>query len=220
MGRNRQSVNIARMYVPAAFSVEDGERLHAFLDAHAFGVLVSCIDGVPFATHVPMLLEPDAGPHGTLVGHVARANPHQRAFDGETPALAVFHGPHAYVSPTWYATAPAVPTWNYTAVHVYGAPRAVEEPRRTRAIVERLVHRFEDARPAPWDGSALPEDFRERMLGGIVAFELPVARMEGKFKLGQNRSAADRTAMHGALSADDDEARALARFIERHDHAE
>ena len=120
------------MYIPKSFQVTDPEVLAAFIRAHSFATLVSAVDGTPFATHLPLLLD-----QGTLLGHVARANPHWQAFDGQREALAIFHGPHAYISPTWYATGPAVPTWNYAAVHVYGAPRLIEG-EALAALVDRL----------------------------------------------------------------------------------
>ena len=117
------------MYIPAAFQQTDKTKLHDFIEANSFGLLVSTHGGEPFATHLPFLLERDAGPHGCLVGHVARANPQWHGLDGQT-VLAVFSGPHAYVSPTWYEAENVVPTWNYVAVHAYGPCRLVEDPDR------------------------------------------------------------------------------------------
>src|SRR5688572_2480299 len=120
------------MYVPKHFSESDPETLTGIVAAYGFATLVTDVDGAPSATHVPLLLEGNCAPGGRLVGHVARANPHWRSFDGRT-ALAIFHGPHGYVSPRWYATSPAVPTWNYAAVHAYGAPRVIDDPVWTSA---------------------------------------------------------------------------------------
>ena len=115
------------MYVPTAFAETDEGKLHEFMQAYSFGLLVSTHGGEPFATHLPFLLDRNAGPHGTLVGHMARANPHWHDLEGQT-VLAVFSGPHAYISPTWYESENVVPTWNYVAVHAYGICRLVNDP--------------------------------------------------------------------------------------------
>jgi transcriptional regulator len=185
------------MYVPKAFREDDPARLHGFLAAWSFALLVTDVDGVPGATHLPLVLDAGAGPHGTLIGHVARANPQWQTFDGTRQALAVFQGPHAYVSPTWYATAPAVPTWNYAAVHAYGRPRVLEGAAATRDAVARLVAIHDPA----WSLADQPEDFIAGMLRGIVAFAMPIERLEGKLKLSQNRPAADRPGIVRALRA-------------------
>src|SRR5205807_1335826 len=113
------------MYIPAAFAEPDLRKLHDFIERHSFGMLVSSVDGAPFATHLPFLLDRDGGPHGTLIGHMARANPHWREAAGQT-GLAIFSGPHAYVSPSWYEAEQVVPTWNYTAVHASGRIQVIE----------------------------------------------------------------------------------------------
>lgn len=188
------------MYVPAQFQVSDPDSLHAVVERHPFATVISVVDDEPFATHVPLLLDRAVGTRGLLSGHVARANPHWRAFDGERTALVVFHGPHGYVSPAWYASAPAVPTWNYVVVHVYGRPRAFEDPARLDTLVDRMVRAYEGGRERPWPGE-LPAAFKSRMLGAIVGFTLEIERIEGKFKLGQNRSRADREGVLRALEA-------------------
>lgn len=198
------------MFIPSSFRVDDRETLFRFLDRHGFAALVTVVDGVPFATHLPLLLDREAG---LLLGHLARANPQWRSFADGVEALAVFAGPHAYVSPSWYAEAPAVPTWNYATVHVYGVPRVLSA-ERTAEVVDRTVSKYEDSRPAPWPND-LPDEFRRRLLAGIVGFEMPIARMEGKFKLGQNRSQADQAGMLERLRGDGPEARLLADFIDR-----
>ena len=136
-----------------------------------------------------------------LVGHVARANSHWRQFDGSAETLAIFHGPHAYVSPSWYATGPAVPTWNYSAVHVYGKALAREDGDFTAAVLRDLVARHEGARGKPWRMEDLAVDVYEKLVGAIVAFEMPIDRIEGKFKLGQNRSPEDQQKMLKSLQA-------------------
>src|SRR5262245_50441328 len=130
------------MYVPKHFAEDDPARIASLIDAHEFATLFTGGEEGPFATHLPLLLDPSRGERGALIGHVARANPHWRRFDGRQ-ALAVFAGPHAYVSPRWYKAAPAVPTWNYVAVHATGRVRAVEDPAALRAILDRLAARHE-----------------------------------------------------------------------------
>ncbi len=174
--------------------------LAAFIGRHGFATLITSVDGTPFATHIPLLLDAARGPHGTLVGHVARANPHWRHF-GRGEALAVFTGPHAYVSPAWYATGPAVPTWNYAAVHAYGTPAVLTDQAAVRALLARMVATYEAGAATPWSMSTLPEEFVTRMVRAIVAFEMPLARVEGKWKLGQNRSGEDRVRTIAALRA-------------------
>jgi transcriptional regulator len=176
------------MYIPDAFAVTDRDVLFDFIDRYSFATLVSVLDGEPFATHLPLLLDRN---NARLLGHVARANPHARAFDGNIPALAIFTGPHAYVSPALYVSTPAVPTWNYTAVHVVGCPAVVEDERRVDDLLACLIRKYESSREQPWSGE-MPDDFRRKMVRGIIAFEMPMARVEGKFKLSQNRPEADR----------------------------
>jgi len=125
------------MYLPKPFREDDPARLHALIRAHGFATLISERDGEPFASHLPLLLDAERGPRGTLLGHMARANPQWRSFDQGRAALAIFHGPHCYVSPSWYANAPAVPTWNYAAVHAYGRPRVLEDGGEVRALLGR-----------------------------------------------------------------------------------
>jgi transcriptional regulator len=147
-----------------------------------------------------------------VAGHLARANSHWRAL-GDAPSTAIFHGPHAYVSPTWYATAPAVPTWNYAVVHVTGPARADEGPAATEAHVAELVARFETG-PGAWSPASVPGDYRGNLARAIVAFELRAERVEGKLKLGQNRSADDRRGVIERLERDGGDAgRALAAMM-------
>lgn len=172
------------MYVPKHFAVEDRAALDAVIRDNPFGLLIGELEGAPFATHLPFLLDGDR-----LLSHFARGNPHWKSIDGRAEMLAVFSGPHAYVSPRWYEAEQAVPTWNYVAVHVYGAPRVIEDPVRVRDLLDRLVTEYEgDA----WSLGGRDADFTERMSRGIVAFEMPIERIEGKFKLSQNRPVEDR----------------------------
>ncbi len=189
------------MYLPPAFRSDDPAELHATIRAHPFATLVSVVDGAPSATHVPLLLDAERGPRGTLVGHVARANPHAGAFDGRSRALAIFHGPHAYVSPRWYAGGPNVPTWNYVVVHARGVLRPIDEPERVRALLARTAAVFEAGADPPWSPEREPLDYLERLARAIVAFELEVEELVGKRKLSQNKRAADRAGVVAGLTA-------------------
>jgi transcriptional regulator len=203
------------MYIPPAFAVQDQAALRDLMRRYPFATLVTTADNVPFVTHLPLLIEErdEDGEHGVLVGHLARANPQWRAFDGQTEALVIFAGPHGYVSPALYETHPSVPTWNYMVAHVYGAPTVVEDAAVIRRYLLALIARFESGRPHPYQPS-YDEDWLRRMMGGVVAFELPMTRIEGKFKLSQNRDEVDRTHVAAAFaaSANSDE-RALADWM-------
>jgi len=186
------------MYIPKAFHQTDQAELLAFMRANSFITLVSTLDGVPFASHIPIAIRVE-GEAITLIGHVARANPHWHAFaSGET--LAIFTGPHAYISPSLYEQHESVPTWNYIAVHAYGQPEIVtlaQDRARLEALVDTLVDSYEAAYQQQW--AELSERFRTGMLNGIVGFELPVTRLEGKYKMSQNRSPADQQRVATAL---------------------
>lgn len=177
------------MYIPPLFRVDDPEWTDAFLHRHPFATLITVQDDRPFATHLPVLYQRDGRGLGRLRAHVARGNPQWRHF-GREEVLTIFSGPHAYVSPTWYETQPAVPTWNYAAVHVYGVPVLISEGGQIRRLVEDTITRFEATQPNPWDGR-LPAEWRDTLLKSIVAFEIPIARIEAKLKASQNRSAVD-----------------------------
>jgi transcriptional regulator len=193
------------VYIPPAFDASAAARCHALIEAHSFGTLVTVDEsGAPFATHLPFVLDAEREPLGTLLGHVARPNPQWRHFEAGRSALAIFQGPHAYVSPSWYEVHPSVPTWNYVSVHAYGAPVLIEDSARVRALLARLVSLHEQDRPAPWSLAALSEEYVAGMMRGIVAFELPIARLEGKAKLSQNRSATDQARVRDALAGSGD----------------
>jgi transcriptional regulator len=177
------------MYIPAAFRETHPDVLHALIREHSFATLVSQVDGQLFATHLPFLLDPARGPNGTLRGHMARANPHWHSFSEGEPALVIFQGPHAYISPSWYLAEQAVPTWNYSAVHAYGTPSVVSDWNAVRRLLEDTVATFEANLPEQWSTSRAGEDYIANMGKAIVAFEIPIARLEGKRKLSQNRPA-------------------------------
>ncbi|PJK29834.1 FMN-binding negative transcriptional regulator [Minwuia thermotolerans] len=185
------------MYTPAHFAVEDRAACHDIIEANEFGLLVTAAGGAPEASHLPFVLDRGEGERGVLYAHMARANPQWRDF-GEADALCIFAGPHAYVSPTWYpGDGPAVPTWNYTAVHCQGRPEIIDDAVERDRLMERLSARYEGS--GPWSYGGLPEKFRSAMVKGIVPFRIPIARMEGKAKLSQNKSAADREALARGL---------------------
>jgi transcriptional regulator len=201
------------MYVPDHFAAGDLAGLQDFIDAHPFAALVTVGPDGPFATHVPVLLDRARGASGTLVAHVARANPHWQVMAG-ADLLTIFTGPHAYVSPRWYQNpAKSVPTWNYTAVHVRGRAEVIDDAVRVRKIVTVLAARFEPAQQG-WAVDGADQTMLNAMLRGIVGIEIPIDRIIGKFKLSQNRPAADRRSVVQALqaSAHDDD-RALAAFM-------
>ena len=174
------------MYSPPAFRVEDRDSLVEFMRRHSFATIITHDGAVPHATQMPVLFRGIEGGHGALVSHLARANPQWRHFENGEEVLVLFTGPHAYVSPAWYATTPAVPTWNYTAVHVYGRPRLITDHDEFAGMLHELVEVHEHDRPGRWNG-AMPEEFRDRLMNAIVGFEIAISRIEGKFKLSQNR---------------------------------
>jgi transcriptional regulator len=202
------------MYVPRHFEVTDTAWCHALMRAQSFAVMITADDaGTPFATHLPILVDTTRGPLGTLRGHVARANPHWRYLAAGRRSLVVFSGAHAYVSPSWYASHPSVPTWNYVAVHASGVGVLVEDAERVKTLLTDLVHAYEGTGGA-WSFESLPDDYVAGMQRGIVAFEIPIDRLEGKAKLSQNRDAVDQARTREALAgADDPLARAVAAMM-------
>ena len=189
------------LYVPAHFSAEDRAAVARVIHEHPFATLVTPALPEPLVTHLPLIHIADCEPHGTLLGHFARANPHWREA-AAAESIAIFHGPHAYVSPSWYAEpTAAVPTWNYAVVHAHGKIVLAEHPAETRAVLDLLIHRFESARPAPWQ-LGLDRPRLEAMVGAIIGFRLKVKRIDAKFKLSQNRSRDDRQRVADALDAE------------------
>ena len=177
------------MYSPAAFKIDDHATLVAFMRQYSFATIITHDGEVPHAAHMPVLCrESSGGGEGTLVSHLARANPQWRHFENGQEVLVTFTGPHAYISPSWYDTQPAVPTWNYTVVHVYGIPRLVTDPQEFATMLEELVEFYEAPRANRWHGT-IPQEFRDNLMRAIVGFEIKITRIEGKFKLSQNRPA-------------------------------
>lgn len=177
------------MYIPSHFECADPNRLATIIHEHSFATVVTQSNGALFASHLPVLYFPERGKHGVLAAHVARANPQWRQFTPDHEALVIFQGPHGYISPSWYETTPAVPTWNYVAVHAYGVPRILSG-EALEDLVRVTVEKYESALPNPWKAN-LPPEYRSKMINAIVGFEIEVSRIEGKFKLSQNRPPED-----------------------------
>jgi transcriptional regulator len=184
------------VYVPPAFQESRLPVLHTAIRSAGLAILVTFGSEGIVASHVPMLLDDAEGPKGTLSGHIARANGQWRQSAADVPALAIFPGPDAYVSPSFYATkretGKVVPTWNYIAVHAYGPLAFFDDPAELHALVSRLTAKHEGGRAAPWAVTDAPAEFIASQLKGIVGFRLAITRLEGKWKLSQNRPMADR----------------------------
>lgn len=209
------------MYLPEHFAETDPRVLHALIDAHPLGAWVTLGEGGLLVNHIPFLLDADRGPHGTLVGHVARANPVWRSFSSNVGSVVVFQGAETYVTPSWYPSKRAhgkvVPTWNYAVVHAHGIPRAVDDPAWLLQLVTRLTERHEAGRPLPWKVSDAPADYTARLLESIVGIEIPIARLVGKWKVSQNRPAGDRLGVaDGLLERGDAAAAEMAALVTRH----
>lgn len=192
------------MYTPRAFVEDDPVALARIIGAHPFAVIVNAGPDGPVGTHLPFVLDGPAGPNGRLLAHMAKGNPQAKAFDGDTSALVVFSGAHAYVSPRWYANPRNVPTWNYEAVHVTGCPRLIDDPAESRSCVARLAAAVETGTATPWTLDGADADYIDGMLKGIIAFEMPIQAIEGKRKMGQNRTPEDRKAAAEVLRQSDD----------------
>lgn len=203
------------MYLPSHFEESRPEVLHQLIHDHPFGMLVTLGQDGLNANHIPFELDPAAGPFGTLRAHVARANPVWRDFNAELDVLAVLQGAQSYISPSWYPgkreNGKVVPTWNYIVVHAYGPLRVVEDAVWLRGLVQRLTERHEAGKAQPWQVADSPADYIDKMLSAIVGIEIPITKLSGKWKLGQNRGEADRDGVRQGLQAmDDRDAEALA----------
>jgi transcriptional regulator len=203
------------MYIPESFRVTDETLVFSFIERYDFAALITSTPTAGgLVTHLPLFLQ-HSGEHAVLLGHVSRANQQWQHFDGSTKSLAIFRGPHTYVSPHWYQSSPAVPTWNYAVVHVHGCPRAVEDRHHTAAILDHLLAKYEGHRSQPWHLRDLSPDYYEHMVQQIVGFEMPIDQIEAKFKLGQNRSRTDREGtMNGLLEEGTADSAALAAFMQ------
>jgi transcriptional regulator len=208
------------VYLPPAFTETRSEVLIEHIERHDFALLVSHGEAGLIASQIPFLVERRDG-RLYLQGHLARANPQLADLDGASEALAIFAGPHAYISPSWYEVGPAVPTWNYAAVHAYGPARRIADADWLRGFVRRLTERHEAREPTPpWRMQDLPEPYVASMLNGITGIEIAISRLEGKFKLSQNRPAADRPRIIAALERRDDaDSRAVSQLMREREPA-
>ena len=201
------------VYLPPHFTEARPSVLVEHIERYDFGLLVSHGAAGLVASHIPFLIERDRDKLH-LHGHLARPNPQVGDLAQGGEVLAIFSGPHAYISPNWYATGPSVPTWNYVDVHAYGTVSVIEDVDWLRGLVRRLSERHEAHNPVPWRMQDLPEAYLEGMLKGIVGLDIAVTRLEGKYKLSQNRPAADRPLVIAALERRNDaDSLAVARLM-------
>jgi transcriptional regulator len=208
------------MYLPAHFTETRAAVLHDAIRAHPLATLAMSTPHGLDAEHVPLEIDAEPAPHGTLRGHLARANPAWRECAADGAVLAVFQGPQGYVTPSWYASkrehGKVVPTWNYIVVHAHGALRVVDDAAWLRAFLARLTARHEAGRERPWRIEDAPADFIERQLRAVVGIEIAITRLAGKWKVSQNRGAPDRAGVAAGLRAGGGEqALAMAGWIER-----
>ena len=207
------------MYLPEQFRVEDVPQMHALMRARPFATLISAGANGLMATHLPTVLKDD-GPYGTIECHVARANPHWRALAGGAEALLIFQGPEGYITPNWYASkaehGKVVPTWNYAVVHAHGRAEAMDDVAWLRRHVGELTTQQEASEAKPWAVTDAPDSFIAGMARAIVGIRLPIVRLEGKWKMSQNREIEDRTGVVAGLSArGENEDAAIADLVRR-----
>lgn len=189
------------MYIPPHFAVPGKETLEKILPEASFATLITTSEsGIPLASHLPVSYDPDIGEFGTIYAHMARANTHWQKFD-EAETLVIFQGAHAYVSPSYYATNINVPTWNYVAVHAYGVPKILSDPDETLRVLQRLTAENEQGMATPWTTDKMAAKRLQGLMRAIVAFEIPVTRLEGKAKLGQNKLPEDQVSVNSAIGA-------------------
>ena len=187
------------LYIPKPHLVEDRKFLHDFMDEFAFVDLVTAAPAIRI-THIPSLLDRSTGRYGTIRGHIARQNPQRETFNGREPAVIAFRGPHSYISPTWYAKMEVVPTWNFAVVHASGKLKPIEDPKALHDLLAKLIHKFEGEGSA-YNFAKLPDSYTSGMIGGIIGFEMEIEVLEGKFKLGQERTEADKQGILKGLQA-------------------
>jgi transcriptional regulator len=191
------------MYTPPAFAEHDGALLRARMRAWSFATLVTHGAGGSNATHLPFLVDDD-GPHGTLVTHLARGNPQYHDLKAGTPALVIFQGPHAFISPSWYTNRLTFPTWNYTAIHVRGTPEVVDDTAAIHMVLQRTVATYDTPLGGEWAFGAMPQELTASRLRAIAAVHIPITHIEGKMKLNQDKSVADRLGVIAALEKQGD----------------
>ena len=208
------------MYVPSAHEEHDRGTLHRLIAAHPLGTLITTSGNELVANHVPFILQPEQGELGTLICHVARANPVWRELSQERNSLVVFQGANTYITPSWYPSKHAhgrvVPTWNYAVVHVRGIPRIIEDRAWLIAQVHALTGIHEAEQPAPWRVTDAPAEFIDRMLQMIVGIEIPIAQLTGKWKVSQNRAHEDKQGVvHGLATRNGTRDAEMASMVER-----
>jgi transcriptional regulator len=191
------------MYIPNHFRQPDVASMHALIRAHPLATLITLDSGLPCANHVPLHLSPEPTPHGLLSGHLPRANPLWQSHPREADAIAIFHGPDAYISPSWYPSkldgGSVVPTWNYAVVHAHGRIRVLDDESWLRAHLEKLKNEHEARLAAPWRVTDAPPRYTAQLLRGLVGIEMAITRLDGKWKVSQNRSEADRAGVAAGL---------------------
>jgi transcriptional regulator len=205
------------MYQPPHFREDRTEVQHGLIRAHPLGLLITAGPGGLQANAIPFLIDADGSKHGTLRAHMARGNPQWRELGAVEECLVVFQGPQEYITPSWYPTkqetGKVVPTWNYVTVHAWGRPRTIDDTGWLRRQIEDLTNSKEGARPAPWLVEDAPADYLVSQMKGIIGIEIPVARIEGKWKVSQNRPAADRAGVVAGLHGGGEQAEAIAVLV-------
>ena len=209
------------MYLPKHHEESAVPVLHSLITAHPLGTWVTQGDAELVTNHIPFLLDPDRGENGTLVGHVARANPVWHSFSTTMNSVVVFQGAEQYITPSWYAAKQAhgkvVPTWNYAVVHAHGLPRAIEDREWLLDLLNRLTDLHEAEHATPWKVADAPAEYIDRLAQTIVGIEIPIARLVGKWKVSQNRSDADKLGVvAGLLARDDERSRQMAALVNEH----
>lgn len=209
------------MYIPKFNEENDTSVLHSFIKENPFGAWATVSEGEITVNHIPFVLHEKEGEFGTLVGHVARANPVWKSFSTELESAIIFQGDNAYITPSWYPSkhehGKAVPTWNYAVVHAYGTPRIVEDSEWLLAHVNEITDLHESSQRLPWKVSDAPDEFIKKLLGVIVGIEIPLTRLKGKMKLGQNRPEPDKLGtIAGLKSRGTTQASGLANLLNRH----
>ena len=200
------------MYIPKHFAVTDRSKMLDFIKSNGFGILFSHTGSEPMASHLPFILDEDSGEQGLILGHMAKANRQWQHADGQQ-VLVVFHGPHSYVSPTWYQNEDTVPTWNYVAVHAYGVFKAVEDRAGIEDIVGRITDYYEASQPQPWQAD-FSTAYAGQMIKRVVAFEIELTRLQGKWKLNQNHPESRRRMVAEQLTLGGDNDRQIAGLIQ------
>ncbi len=194
------------MYVPKPFRQHDSEKIVAMIEATPFATLITVAGGAPLVSHLPLLLDRSIGEQGALIGHLALANPQARALANGQDAYAIFLGPNAYVTPSWYESkrehGNVVPTWDYIAVHVRGTMRVVDDPVDLHALVARLTDHHEASRSEPWEIGDAPAEYIAGQLRAIVGFHLAITQIDGKWKLGQGKADADLAGVADGLACE------------------